>query len=192
MKKLLLIACLGAMTVLAQGTDPGPGMIQPYPLFSLELQKYLELSNTQMDTIRRANTELLVFSARKQIRIAQVQREIQEWTGKDPIDAMQLGVRYAELEVIRREMRDEEKSTTAKVRAVLNPAQQAKIRMLEDAVKLQPLINEAACVNLIDAALNQSSGSFSLAGTTIGQIVGTPFAGCIRAVARISPVPLQP
>ena len=127
MKKLLLFVCLGAMTVFAQGQGPGQGTILPFPQFPPELQKYLDLSNTQVDAIRRVDLDLTTFTARKQFRMALVQAEIREFTAKDPVDAMQLGVRYAELEGLRREIGEEQKGIVAKVRGVLNAAQLAKL-----------------------------------------------------------------
>ena len=197
MKKLLLFVCLGAMTVFAQG--PGPGTILPFPLFPPELQKYLDLGNTQVDAIRRANLDLTTFNARKQFRMAQVQAEIREWTVKDPIDAMQLGVRYAELEGMRREIGDEQKKAVAKVRGVLNAAQLAKLKVLEDAVKLQPLINDAVCENLMSPAAPQPMGviggviggvAIPFGATSDPQISPMPFVNCVRAA--ISPMPMEP
>jgi hypothetical protein len=198
MKKMLLFVCLGAMTVFAQGQEPGTGTILPFPLFPPELQKYLDLTNTQVDAIRRANLDLTTFTARKQFRMAQVQAEIQDWTAKDPVDAMQLGVRYAELEGIRREIADEQKKAVSKARGVLNAAQLAKLKVLEDAVKLQPLINDAVCESLMNSAVPQPMGAISGAlggaissGTTsIPQIIWMPFANCVRGV--IVPMTMEP
>ena len=196
MKKLLLFICLGAMTVFAQGQGPGQGTILPFPLFPPELQKYLDLTNTQVDAIRRANLELTTFTARKQFRMAQVQAEIREWTAKDPIDAMQLGVRYAELEGIRREIADEQKKAVSKARGVLNAAQLAKLKVLEDAVKLQPLINDAVCENLMTSAVSQPTGAiggvFSSGSTGVSQFipVSVPLVNCVRGV--ILPMPMEP
>ena len=196
MKKLLLFVCLGALTVFGQGT--GPGTILPFPLFPPELQKYLDLSNTQVDAIRRANLDLTTFTARKQFRMALVQAEIREWTPKDPINAIELGLRYAELEVIRREIGDEQKKTVAKARGVLNAAQLAKLKVLEDAVKLQPLINDAVCENLMNPAAPQPmgviggaiGGVINFGDTSVSQIVSMPFVNCVRGI--ISPMPMEP
>ena len=200
MKKLLLFVCLGALTLFAQGQGPGTGTILPFPMFSPELQKYLDLSNTQVDAIRRANLDLATLNARKQFRMAQVQAEIMEWTTRDPVDAMQLGVRYAELEVLRREIGDEQKKTVAKVRGTLNAAQLAKLKVLEDAVKLQPLISDAVCENLMSPASPQPPGLvFGIPGGVFAGIIGDtgvsrafpmPFVNCLRGV--ISPMPMIP
>ncbi|MCX6638003.1 MAG: hypothetical protein NT090_23345, partial [Acidobacteria bacterium] len=170
----------------------------PFALFPPELQKYLDLSNTQVDAIRRANLDLTTFTARKQFRMAQVQAEIREWTAKDPVDAMQLGVRYAELEGIRREIADEQKKAVPKARGVLNAAQLAKLKVLEDAVKLQPLINDAVCENLLSPAAPQPMGivggvlaiAIPFGAASDPQISPMPFVNCVRAV--ISPMPMEP
>lgn len=180
MVKLVLFSFLGAAALFGQG----PGPIMPFPLFPPELQKFLELGNTQVDTIRRANTDLDVFRMRKQFRIAQVQAEIREWTAKDQLSAMELGLRYVELETINREIREEERKTVAKARGALTPAQLAKLKVLEEAVKLQPLINSAACENLIDGPgtpvpMNIVPG-MGIAGVP-GAIMGGTF-GCLRGM----------
>ncbi len=185
MRKLLILVPLLGGALWAQ-TD---GSSSPYPLFPTELQKYLELTSAQVDSIRRANTELLVFNTRKQRRTAQVQTEIQEWTQKDPIDSMQLGVRYAELETIRREMRDEAAKTATAVRKELNPAQLAKLKVLEDAVKLQPLINDAVCVNLMTATENRVIPAARVTTTTFASMLLGISPSCVQAV--ISPTPLN-
>jgi hypothetical protein len=194
MKTLLLFVCLGAMTIFAQGQGPGTGTILPFPLFSPELQKYLDLSNTQVDAIRRANLDLTTLTARKQFRMAQVQAEIQDWTAKEQIDAMNLGVRYAELEGLRREIGDEQKKAAAKARGTLNAAQLAKLKVLEDAVKLQPLINDAVCENLMSPAAPQPMGVIGgvirIGARSDPQIDFMPFANCVRAI--ISPMPMDP
>lgn len=187
MKKLMVSVFLGAAALFGQGLGP----VMPFPLFPPELQKFFELGNTQVDAIRRANTDLDVYSLRKQFRIAQVRAEIGEWTARDPIDAMELGLRYAELETINREIREEERKTVAKVRGVLNPAQLAKLKVLEDAVKLQPLINSAACENLMDGPGAPVPGNIVTAMGAVGgpsfMMGGTP--GCIRGVISAMPRP---
>jgi Spy/CpxP family protein refolding chaperone len=180
MRKLLFSVFLGATALFGQG----PGSIMPFPMFPPELQKFLELGNTQVDAIRRANTDLDIYRARKQFRIAQVRAELREWTAKDPISAIELGLRYAELETINREIREEERKTAAKARGALTPAQMAKLKVLEEAIKLLPLIDSAACENLIDGPgtpvpMNIVPG-MGIAGVP-GAIMG-PASGCIRGM----------
>jgi hypothetical protein len=104
---------------------------------------------------------------------------------------MELGLRYAELEGIRREIGVEQKKIVAKVRGALNPAQLAKLKVLEEAVKLQPLIGDAACENLIDGPgtpvptnVVRAMGAVGVPSFMIG---GT--SGCIRGVISAMPQP---
>lgn len=160
--------CLAGL-VLAQGPGPGPGP-NPDPgapgrlLFPPELQRYLELSAAQVVQINLLNTQLAGFVARKNLRSAQVQREIREWTNAEQIVPIELGLRYAELEQIQREIRDEEKKTRAAVRAVLTDAQRAKLRVIEEAAKLQPLIWEAAAQRLIEPVMMPVPGGLIRTG----------------------------
>ena len=195
MLKLALILSLGAAAVFAQD----PGSFRPFPFFPENLQKYLELNNAQVDTIRRTNLELDVYRVRKQTRMAQVQREIYEWTEKDPIDAMQLGVRYAEVETIRREIREEETKTVAKVRGTLNAAQLAKLKMLEDAVKLQPLIGDAVCENLMipqpafAGNIIPATRIGAISSSSVVTYLGLPTTGCAGfRMGDFLPVPGTP
>ena len=113
------------------------------------LRDYLQLTNEQVVNIGRLNAEYLQFSVQKQLRMAQVRREITEWTNASPIEPMQLGLRYAEVEAIRRELEDERKRLQQNVFAVLNDVQKARVKVLEDAAKLEPRINEAVCANIL-------------------------------------------
>ena len=124
-----------------------PGPIRPS--VPPGLRDYLQLTNEQVVNIGRLNAEYLQFSVQKQLRMAQVRREIIEWTNASPIEPMQLGIRYAEVEAIRRDLEDEQKRLQQKVFAVLNDVQKARVKVLEDASKLEPRINEAICANIL-------------------------------------------
>ena len=145
MKKLLLVLILVAPT-FAQLPDPIPIRAFGFPA---QLKQYLGLSDAQVDTIVRLNMEYNRLAAEKSLRSAQVQSEIAEWTAKEPLEPMALGLRYTELEVIRRELRDGLARTREKTLAVLDTAQKAKLKALEDAMKLQPVIAQAQCENLL-------------------------------------------
>jgi len=137
--------CLGAAALPGQG----PGMPVIMPMFPPELAAYLQLTREQVDQIVRLNNEYNRIYAEKAARMLQVQREIVQWTNAEPLDPNQLGIRYAEMEAIRRFLRDERKRTTEKTRAVLNEMQKARLRVLEEAMKLQPRIGEAICAGLL-------------------------------------------
>ena len=142
---VLLLSPIGAALLPGQG--PGAPVIMPG--FPPELANYLQLTREQVDQIMRLNGEFNRLFAEKSARMLQVQREIVEWTKAQPLDPHQLGIRYAELEAIRRQLHDERIRTTEKTRAVLNEMQKARLRVLEEAMKLQPRIGEAVCVGLL-------------------------------------------
>lgn len=121
----------------------------PTPVFPEELRQYLNLSNDQVDKMIRLHMEYNRTAAEKSVRIVQLQREIREETERTDLDPMALGLRYAEMEGIRRELNDLQLRLHENVVALLNEAQRTKLKALEDAVKLQPLIGQAVCENLL-------------------------------------------
>lgn len=104
---LLLIA---ASNALAQ-QPPQPWFTQPLE----QLKTFLQLCDDQVKSIL-ANEELVTESARQ------------------VLDPMTLGVRYAELESICRE---------------ITPARKAKLGVLGEAIKLSPVILEAQVSNIL-------------------------------------------
>jgi hypothetical protein len=62
---------------------------------------------------------------------------------------MALGVRYAEVETICRELKDQATAYQTKNTSVLTDPQKAKLQVLQDAVKLAPVISDAQSGNLI-------------------------------------------
>jgi hypothetical protein len=141
----LSVSCL-----FAQGPIGPP--IPARFLFPPELATYLQLTREQTDRISQLNLDYTRLSDERQQRVAQVRREIVQWTQAEPLDPGQLGIRYAEIEAIRRELRDAEAKMRVASLAVLNDVQKARLKVLDDAQRLQPLISEADCVGLLESA----------------------------------------
>jgi hypothetical protein len=139
----------------------------PVSFFPTQLKDYLGLTDALAASITKLNSDYTSFNMQKQSRIAQVQRELVVETAKDQLDPMALGLRYVELETIRRELNDQLKKTRTAAVALLNDAQKLKLKALEDAMKLQPTITQAQCENLLDQM---------------------PFPGNIIPASRITPV----
>jgi hypothetical protein len=114
-----------------------------------QLQQYLQLTNAQVTAISQANRRFTEWSLEKQIRIGTVQREIAEETAKSPLDPMALGIRYAEIEAICREVRERESDVQKSNINQLTDAQKTKLKTLEDAWKLLPTISEAQAARLL-------------------------------------------
>lgn len=79
----------------------------------------------------------------------QVQSEIRDETAKSPLDPAALGIRYAEIETICRNVRDEGVSVQTRNLTLLTDAQKVKLKALDDAYKLLPVINEAQNAGLL-------------------------------------------
>ena len=187
MRRIPLMILLAAASLLAQGPIGPPSPVRF--LFPPELAAYLQLTQEQTGRLAQQQTENLRFSAQKQLRIAQVQQEIAEWTEAEPLDPGQLGIRYAEVEAIRRELRDAEGKMRQSMLAVLNDAQKARLKMLDDAQKLQFRINEANCVGLLAPASPQSA---LLGIVTVGTIQAMGPFGCAGAIGGLMFDPMQP
>jgi len=158
------------------GAQPNPA---PSPLGSLTV--FLSLSDSQMQTILGNNEEYNQLSSEKQRRIYQVQNEIAAETTKEPLDPPALGIRYAEIESICRDLTDRAKSLRARNLDVLNPDQKAKLGVLEEAIRLAPVVEEARGANLA-GALSQAPHSFntaSLISAVLSPVFGPPAVpGC--------------
>jgi hypothetical protein len=127
--------------------QPGPPVFQvPFPP---SLQSYLELTRDQVNSIQRHNNALVQLQAEKGRRSAQVQLEIQQETAKTTLDAMALGVRYLELEAIRREVADQQQKTYTEIQKLLTDAQKTKVQALIAAMRMQNLICDAQAQNIL-------------------------------------------
>ncbi len=144
MRKMLALFVLSVPTALAQIPD----WLNVF-LFPPELKAYLDLSDDQVARIRQLNSQLDTFQASKGHRQVQVHIEIGQETAKETLDPMALGIRYLELEVIRREIEAERKRTASEVQTVLNPAQKTKLATLQEALRSSSTACAAVHQNLI-------------------------------------------
>lgn len=119
---------------------------------------YLGLTNSQALQISKNNGSYTELVAQKNARIWQVQAEISEETGKDPIDPSALGVRYMEIELICRDISKAGDDLRKSNLALLTDAQKVKLTALEEAMKLAPVYTAAQSANLLAGT---RSGDFS-------------------------------
>lgn len=129
-------------------TVPNPWFRQPLG----QIQQYLQLTDAQLQTILANNGEYNQLATTKQTRILQLQTGIATETAREALDPMALGVRYAEIETICRELKDEADTYQQKNAAVLTDPQKAKLQVLPDAMKLAPIISDAQSGNLIGSS----------------------------------------
>ena len=179
------------------------------PFFSYlpVLREYLELSQSQTESIARANEEHDQWTWGKQLRLAQVQREIWQERERTSPDPAALGVRMLEIEAICRELGARVTDLRAKLTALLTEAQQTKLRTLQQALRLVPAIQQAQTVKLLDGPYVAYSGAIFIReaipsgdafsrtdGTRLGGYPDaacspTVFPGNIIPAARITPAP---
>ena len=145
MTRFIPVLLFSTAIALAQPPNPPTGLFPP------DLVQYFDLKQDQIDTINRLNATQLRFEFDKNQRMAQVNEEIADWTSRSPLDPGQLGIRYAELEAIRRDIADQRKRTEEQVQAVLTPTQKTKAAALVEARKLAVLASQAECQRLIPA-----------------------------------------
>ncbi len=116
--------------------------------FSSRLIAYLELSTEQALALNRVNSAFLTFRAERDHRSTQLQREIDLEMQKPVMDPRQIGLRYRDLELIRREVAAELEQTYARSRAVLTAAQKEKLALLEQSLRLRETACDAVYQNL--------------------------------------------
>ena len=147
MKLSLMIIVVCAASASAQ--------LIPLPYQPLgQVKEFLQLSDAQLQTILKNNNEYGSWSSGKQSRIFQVQAEIAQETAKENLEPMALGVRYTEVELICRDIRQQVTVYQKKNTDVLTASQKAKLKVLEDAVKLGPVISEAQSGNLLGGGVS--------------------------------------
>lgn len=143
----LIVTIAAAAALLAQ-TSP-PGQPTPGPAIPQTLVQYLQLTPEQIRQITQKNTEFNRFVAEKNRRAAQVRSEIAAETRKQTLDPMALGLRYMELELIRREINTAEDKLRAELRKAMTAEQVNRLRALEAAMELVPLYYQAGAVRLV-------------------------------------------
>ncbi|MCC6389669.1 MAG: hypothetical protein IT167_03620 [Bryobacterales bacterium] len=141
---ILAVAGVSAQTVPIPAPNPGPPLIELKQYLSLTDAQYVQLFDN-MDQSRRTVSGY-------QQRIYQLQSEITVETARPNPDPMELGSRYAGIEQNCRSIRNESKVLRDKNGGLLTDPQKAKLKTLEDALKLYPIISEAQSASLLEAS----------------------------------------
>ena len=166
------------LTILATGICLGQALPEIPSSQYTALKQLLGLSDDQVSKMIQVQTENALFAQEKQRRISQVNAEIDEETAKASLDAMALGVRHLELEVICRELRDATAALPKKNLALLTDGQKLKLKILEDAVSLAPTIAQAQSLQLLpgNSGFVYTFIPLAVPGGIGGGIIGTPFS----------------
>jgi hypothetical protein len=119
------------------------------PQFPPQVKQYLGLTDEQVVRISALNAALAQFQSAKTARQVQVQIEIAQETGRENLDAMALGLRYLELEAIRRELERERTKVVAAVQALLTGAQKVKVAALQQVMRDYPTACAGVAANAV-------------------------------------------
>ena len=169
------VLLLGIVAVVSAFGQPGFGRFS----LPVQIREYLELTETQSVRISEQIGAFSQWSRQRSQRMYEVQFEIAGETARSPLDPGALGVRYAEVEAIRREIVERSKKLVADNVALLTPAQTIKLKALEEALKLISTGYEARSIGLLaDDCATGSYASFLLVSPLIQQIpYPNPFFG---------------
>lgn len=165
LRSVLFFIATGLVWAQTPMPTPGPAPL-PGPV-PQALRLFLGLTDEQVKLIADKNLEFARFVAEKSRRQRQVQTEIAAETRKETLDPMALGLRYMELELIRREIRAAEDKLRADLRKALTAEQNAKLDALQKALELLPLYQQAVGIHLLIP---------SVPGVPVG-VIRAPFPG---------------
>ena len=139
MFRISLLLLLSAVASMAQDGDDLPD----------ELVSYLELSDAQRRQITQINSGFDRSYYATLERAYSIESEIVDETRKPKPDAMALGLRYLDLEMLRRDLTAEQSRTVEAVQAVLTAAQKQKLATLEAVLQLETTAWSATRHNLL-------------------------------------------
>jgi hypothetical protein len=149
----------------------------PQPLS--QVQQFLGLTDSQVSAILQNNNDYSAFVFQQQRQIQNAQFQIAVETAKDPLDPMTLGTLYAGIESACRELRDRAATTQKQNISILTDAQKTKLNVLNDAMKLAPIISEAQFGNLLGSPISSPLGfCSSLLGCAYSLTGFPPVSGC--------------
>jgi hypothetical protein len=183
----VIIFFLCGVVCSSQGPNPGVHERDVSPVVSPALKLFLGLTDAQVKLIGEKNLEFERFRAGKHARRDQVRAEIAAETRQAALDPMALGLRYVELEQIRREIRAAEERLREELRSALTAQQLGKLTALEQAGDLLPVWRQAAALHLVATSPTPPPAGPSPAPSADGQGVeeritdsrGRPIAGAL-------------
>ena len=110
---------------------------------------YLGLTKGQLDQILQRGDDFLVWELGRQERVYDLQTEIAVEKARSPLDPMALGVRYVEMETIRREIAARRAELVPGNVALLTEEQRGKLGPLEAAMRLRPTWTQLEPLGLV-------------------------------------------
>src|SRR4051794_22340834 len=148
------------------------------------MRAYLDLTDAQIAQIALNLKDYGTLIEQRQQRIYQVQSELRDEAAKSPLEPSALGIRYAEIETICRNVSDEATAVQNKNLALLTSPQKVKLKALEDAYKLLPIITETQNAGVL-APPTPYSSYLLLGGLIFSSSTTTPvLPGCQQPEPR--------
>ena len=181
MRNLLLV-----LVVAASAWGQGPIIIGQRP-FLAQIREYLALTEAQFNRIQQQNNDFSRWSFTQSQRMFEVQREIGVETARQPLDPVALGLRYAEVETIRRVIAERNAKLVPDNIAVLTDMQKMKLKALEEAMRLAETAgSEARAIRLVPDSCGEFGIGFGVPGDFASFLIGDYFSCGFRAINRIA------
>lgn len=179
---LRIIALLAwAVAGFAQG-PAGPGFPLGPPQPGTDLVKaFLTLTDSQIQGLQQLRTQTGDALQSIHQEIQQKQTTLQEQLSKGSTDAAALGKLLLDIEALRKRVTQTEETLHNQALGTLTAAQKAKLMTLEDAVKLQPVIGQAAGLQLL------TPPQLPMGGPGVGPFGTGPRGPAGRAPRRFGP-----
>jgi len=130
----------------------------PAPVFYQQLREFLHLTDSQWDALIAADSQYTAWKVVKYSRVAEMQHYMPEEIAKPMPNPGELGVRYAEIVTICREIRNRAADVERTNVKMLTDAQRAKLKQLDDAIVLLPEIAQAQSIRLLGGPAIPDSG----------------------------------
>ena len=140
---------------------------RPIELDSVPVQAakaYLGLTDSQIQMLRFQHRMFWTWAGQRDELAEEVEKQIAMETARSPLDPMALGVRYVAVEMIRREIQEEETAWMAANLRLLTEGQRRRLAELERQMNLADVGDEARALQV-------------LAPDCTGRYFVTPFSG---------------
>lgn len=128
-------------------------------------REYLGLTREQIATIYRNLDQHAQYANRIFQRIRVINRELDEEFSRERLDPMAFGVRYLEIETMKREYRERTRAIVAEHRSLLSASQHERLRNLREASRLDEANRQAACLGLDYPSDTNQCGDATESGT---------------------------
>ena len=125
----------------------------PARLLARDAVRYLDLTAEQVNTLNGSQASWLEYSAAATLRAGRLEAEIHDHAQRAKPDRHALNRLSVELETICSQSRTRHRQSMNASRALLKPAQLAKLATLEQTLALMPVVEAAQSVNLLPHVL---------------------------------------